>query len=75
MRVKVVDPGFLTKVRADQLTEKSALDFQGIYCDNLNPNSVAYQSKAYGANCYLKMAKAVFSKKARKVLQRLLQAA
>ena len=66
VRVKVVDPGFLTKVRADQLTEKSALDFQGIYCDNLNPNSVAYQSKAYGANCYLKMAKAVFSKKARK---------
>ena len=40
VRVKVVDPGFFTKVRADQLTEKSALDFQGIYCDN--PNSVAY---------------------------------
>ena len=41
VRVKVVDPGFLTKVRADQLTEKSALDFQGLYCDYLNSNSVA----------------------------------
>ena len=67
VKVKIVDPGYLAKLNADVLTEQAALDFQEIRCDGLDPNSTAYQYKADGANGYLKMARGVFGKQARKV--------
>ena len=67
VKVKIVDPGYLAKLNADVLTEQAALDFQEIRCAGLDPNSTAYQYKADGANIYLKQARGVFGKQARKV--------
>ena len=67
VKVEIVDPGFLAKVRMDELTEKAVKNFQGEYTKGLNPNSAKYQTKAEGANGYLKQARAVFGKEAMSV--------
>lgn len=67
VKVEIVDPGFWTKIRTDELTEKSAKNFQSKYTNGLNPNSTKYQTKADGANGYLKQARGVFGKEAMKV--------